>query len=426
VNETPAAAVAKPDPRPPVPGALFAVVVLTAMNLLNYIDRWIPSAVKLPLMNDLKLSGEETGDLLTAFVWVYMIASPVFASLAGRMSRKILIAAGVAIWSIASAAGAFAHDYWSLMAARAMVGIGEAAYATIAPALLADYFAPDKRNRIFTIFYIATPVGSAIGFTLGGVLDSAFGWRSAFLICGLPGLLAAALALFIKEPPRGNFDEDKGPEPSWPAALKALATNKLYIVTVAGYTAITFATGAVTDWFATYVVKVRGMELAKADTLVGIAAVIGGIVGTLVGGLVGDWLKGRTRHPYLAVSALSSLPAAIFVGYAIYGATDPTMIAVGIVIGMIFFLMYNAPINALIVNSVDAGLRARAFGLSILSIHLLGDAASPKIVGKIYDGTGDLGFALGLAPVFIVVGLVIWLVGWRTLAEPSTAAEPKS
>ena len=407
----------------PVAGAAFAVVVLTAMNMLNYIDRWIPSAVKLPLMKDLGLNGEQTGDLLTAFVWVYMVASPVFGSLAGRMSRKVLVAAGVAIWSIASASGAFAHDYWSLMAARALVGIGEAAYATIAPALLADYFPPDKRNRVFTFFYLATPVGSAIGFTLGGTLDAAYGWRSAFLICGLPGLLAAALALFIKEPPRGNFDEDKGPEPSWPTALKALAKNKIYLVTVAGYTAITFATGAVTDWFATYVVQVRGMQLAKADFLVGIAAVIGGIVGTLVGGMVGDFLKGKTKHPYLAVSGLSALPAAVFVGFAIYGAVEPTMIAVSIVVGMIFFMMYNAPVNALIVNSVDAGLRARAFGLSILSIHLFGDALSPKVVGKISDATGDLGLALVLAPVFIVVGMVIWLVGWRMLKAddaPST------
>src|SRR4051812_31090952 len=138
------------------------------MNLLNYIDRWIPSAVKLPLMDDLKLNGEQTGDLLTAFVWVYMIASPIFGSLAGRVSRKLLVASGVAIWSIASAAGAFAHDYWTMMGARALVGVGEAAYATIAPALLADYFAPDKRNKVFTVFYLATPVGSAIGFTLGG------------------------------------------------------------------------------------------------------------------------------------------------------------------------------------------------------------------------------------------------------------------
>ena len=409
------------DPKPK--GALYAVIVLTAMNLLNYIDRIIPSAVKAPMMDELKLTGTQSSVLLTGFVWVYMVMSPVFGTLASRMSRKLLVAFGVAVWSLASAAGAFAHDFETMLAARAVVGIGEAAYATIAPAILSDYFPPEKRNRIFTIFYIATPVGSALGFILAGQIQAAWDWRAPFLVCGLPGLLAAVLALFIREPPRGNFDVDKGPEPPWGVALRALIKNKLYVVTVAGYTAVCFATGAITDWFATYLVKVRDMKLEDADTLVGISAVIGGLAGTVLGGVIGDRLKGKTRHPYLAVSALSLIPAALFVGAAIYVADTPNTIKVSIIVGMIFFMMYNAPINALIVNSVDAGLRTRAFGLSILSIHLLGDAASPTIVGKIRDVTdGNLALALSLAPIFIVVGFVIWVIGWRTIPEPTVTA----
>ena len=389
------------------------------MNLLNYIDRWIPSAVKVPLMNDLHLSGAQTGFLLTAFVWVYMVASPIFGSLAGRMSRKGLIAVGVALWSLASAAGAFAEDFWTLIGTRALVGIGEAAYATIAPALLSDFFPPERRNRIFTIFYMATPVGSAIGFKLGGGLEAAFGWRSAFLLCGLPGLAVALLALFIKEPPRGHFDVDRGADPPWIEALKALAKNKLYVVTVAGYTAVTFATGAITDWFATYLVRYRAMKLEDADSLIGIAAVVGGLLGTLAGGIAADRLKGKTRQPYLAVSAVSLLPTIALVIVAIYVAQGPAAIAAAIVAAMVFFMMYNAPVNALIVNSVDAGLRTRAVGLSILSIHLLGDAASPAIVGALLDATGDLAFALALAPIFIGVGAAVWFVGWRVLPERS-------
>ncbi len=404
-------------PTPQVAGAAFAVVVLTAMNLLNYIDRWIPSAVKQPLKDDLHLTDDQTGTLLLAFVWVYMFASPLFGSLAERMSRKVLIAIGVAVWSLASAAGAFCHTYDQLLVARGVVGIGEAAYATISPALLADYFPPERRNRIFTVFYIATPVGSAIGFLLGGQLNALWGWRAAFLICGLPGLLAAALALFIREPRRGQFDADSPPAPPWGEALKQLLRNRLYVCTVAGYTLVTFATGAVTDWFATHLLRNRGFTLADADSLVGMAAVIGGLVGTIAGGLVGDKLKGKTRHPYLAVSALSLVPAAVLVTAAIYFVAQPAAVAVAIVLGMIFFMMYNAPVNAMIVNSVDVGLRTRAFGLSILSIHLLGDAASPKIVGKISDATGSLETALVIVPIFIVLGGLVWAWGWRALPE---------
>jgi MFS family permease len=409
---------ARPSPR----AAVFAVVVLTAMNLLNYIDRWVPSAVKEPLKKDLDLSDGQTGFLLTAFVWVYMLASPLFGSLAERVSRKVLIAGGVAVWSVASASAALCHDFPSLLAARGAVGVGEAAYATIAPALLADYFPAERRNRIFTIFYLATPVGSAIGFILGGQLEAAYDWRAAFLICGLPGLAVALLALFIKEPPRGQFDLDKSPAPGWGEALQRLTKNRLYVCVVLGYTAVTFATGAVTDWFVTYLLRNRGFKLEDADALIGKAAVIGGLVGTITGGFLADRLKGRTRHPYLAVSALSLIPAAILVSVAIYVAHEATAISASIVVGMIFFMMYNAPINAMIVNSVDAGLRTRAFGLSILSIHLFGDAASPYLVGKLSDATGgNLALALGIAPLTILVGCAVWLWGWRRLPEESAA-----
>ncbi|HEY0881505.1 MAG TPA: MFS transporter, partial [Archangium sp.] len=170
--------------RSSAPGAVFALVVLTLMNMLNYVDRWVPSAVNELLKKDLGLSDAETGLPLTAFIVVYMLASPVFGALAERHNRRVLIALGVASWSLATAAAAFATGFKTLLVARAAVGIGEAAYATLAPAILADFFPPERRNRVFTLFYVATPVGSAIGFVLGGVLGEAFGWRTAFLAVG--------------------------------------------------------------------------------------------------------------------------------------------------------------------------------------------------------------------------------------------------
>ena len=399
------------------PGAWLAVWLLTGMNLLNYLDRYVPSAVKDLFQPELRLSNAQTSYPLTAFVLVYMVASPVFGSLADRWPRKVLIAGGVALWSLATGAAAFATGFFTFLLARALVGIGEAAYATLSPALLCDFFPPQRRNRILTIFYMAIPIGSALGFTLGGILGERFGWRTAFLICGLPGLVVSGLALLIKDPGRGTFDADAHLEPPrWPAALRSLGANREYVWAVAGYTAVTFASGALADWFPAFLSRHRGMTIAGAGTLVGASAVVGGFGGTIIGGRLGDRLRGRTRHPYLALSALSMGVAALMATLAV-AAHGKVAVAACVVAAQFFLWFYNAPINAVLLNCVPSGLRPRAFALSILCIHLLGDAISPAIVGKISDLTGSLPLALSLAPAAMAVGAVIWAVAWRRLPD---------
>lgn len=346
-----------------------------------------------------------------------MLASPVFGSLAERGPRKLLVGAGVAIWSLATAGAALAGSFYALLVARALVGIGEAAYATIAPSLIADFFPPDKRNKVFTIFYVATPVGSAIGFALGGFLGEHWGWRAAFLAVGLPGLLVALLALTMKEPLRGRFDEKKVAPPPWSTALRTLAGHKQYVVTVAGYTAVTFATGGIADWLATFLSRHRGMALDQACFLVGVVTVVGGLGGTVVGGLVADRAKRYTRQAYLAVSGLALIPAVVLTFVALYVAASPAVILGCILVAQFFLWAYNAPVNAIIVNAVDGSMRARAFGVSILCIHLFGDAASPPLIGEVSDRMNNLPLALGMVPVAIGVGAVIWIAGWRLLPD---------
>jgi MFS transporter, Spinster family, sphingosine-1-phosphate transporter len=401
---------------------MFAIVVLTAMNLLNYVDRWVPSAVKVLFQRDLKLDDAQTSLPLTAFIFVYMLTSPVFGSLADKGPRRFLIAGGVAIWSLATAAAAGAQGFYSLLAARAAVGIGEAAYAVIAPSLISDFFAPTKRNKILTLFYVATPVGSAIGFVLGGWLGEAYGWRVAFLACGLPGLLVALLALFIKEPPRGQFDVEKAAAPPpWGEALRSLAKNKVYVFTVGGYILVSFATGGIADWFATFLVRERGVGVAEAATWTGTSAVVGGIIGTLLGGFLADKLKRRTKQAYLALSGIAMAPAALLSVVALYLLEDPMHIVAAVVLCQVFLWMYNGPINAILVNCTAAGLRARAFGLSIFCIHAFGDALSPPLIGAISDRTEDLPLALVLVPIALAAGAIVWMLGWRALPDDRTS-----
>jgi predicted MFS family arabinose efflux permease len=396
---------------------MYAVGVLTAMNLLNYVDRYVPSAVKDLFKQDLSMSDAQTSLPLTAFVVVYMIMSPVFGSLSDKVPRRIVIAGGVALWSVATAAAAGATGFWSFLLARAMVGVGEAAYATLAPAVISDFYPPEKRNRILTFFYVAIPVGAALGFAVGSVLGEHFGWRVAFLACGAPGILAALLALRIKDPGRGTFDDDKGETPPpWPQALKLLARNRVYVLTVMGYTLVTFASGALGDWFPTVLSRLRHMALDEAGTITGTATVIGGLGGTVVGGLLGDKLRGKTRHPYLAISGLSMGVAAVLSIMGIM-AEGKVAIAVFILCTQFFMWFYNGPINSVLVNCVPSALRARAFSFSILCIHFLGDAVSPFVVGAISDATGNLLLAMTLVPVTLILGTLVWLFAWRTLPD---------
>lgn len=398
-------------------GATFAVVVLTAMNLLNYIDRWVPSAVKDLFKADLELTETQTALPLTAFIFVYMLASPVFGALADRYSRTALIGVGVAIWSIATAAAAWAVGFWTLLISRAFVGIGEAAYATIAPSLISDFYAPERRNRIMTIFYVAIPIGAALGFTLGGLLGARLGWRYAFLICGLPGLLVAATAFFVREPGRGTFDPpEQRAEVTWGEALRVMARSPAYVCAVAGYTAVTFGTGGMADWFATFLHRHHGMSIEDAGAEVGKITAIAGLFGTAVGGWLADRLRRFTRQPYFALSAVSMVIATVAAVVALKTGTD--QVVLWLFLAQFFLWFYNAPINTVIANSVPSAVMARAFGVSILAIHILGDAISPPIIGFISDQTGqNLPLALGIVPATFGLGALIWLWGWRRIPE---------
>lgn len=406
-------------------GARYAVTVLTAMNLLNYVDRYVPSANKDLIKADLHLSDTQTSLPLTAFVWVYMIASPAFGGLADRWSRPKLIAAGVALWSLATAGAALAHDFWGFLGARAFVGVGEAAYATLAPPLLAEFFPPERRNRILTLFYLAIPVGAALGFAIGGVTGAHYGWRAAFLVCGLPGLAAAALALRIRDPRETAAAPEPGaPEvtpAAWPDALRLLRGNAIYVCAVAGYTAVTFAQGAMADWFPSYLVRYPHLDEGHAGTIVGGITVVAGIGGTALGGWLADKASAWTRQPYLGLSAVSMAVATVFATLLFCVPDDQPTLIYAMMFGASFFLwFYNGPINALIANATDAPLRARAFALSILCIHLLGDALSPTVVGLVSDAVGELRPAMFMVPVAMAIGAVVWARGWRRLPELAT------
>src|SRR5262245_14082806 len=191
--------------------AYYGLVVVTLLNFLNYIDRYILAAVLPRMQTELELTNTEAGLLATAFLVSYFITSPIFGVLGDRVSRTRLMALGVGAWSLATAATGIMRSFAQLMTVRSFVGIGEAAYGTISPSLLSDYFPRLQRGRAFAVFYVALPVGAAVGYLLGGFIEPALGWRAAFYIVGLPGILLAFLALTVADPPRGATEDSAEP-----------------------------------------------------------------------------------------------------------------------------------------------------------------------------------------------------------------------
>jgi MFS family permease len=302
--------------------AYWSLAALFAMNLLNYIDRFILAAVLKTVQspNELNFGDLKAGLLSTAFFVSYALFSPVMGWLGDRMTRRYLLAIGVGIWSIATFGSAWADSYWHLVLARSVLGIGEATYATLAPTLIGDLFPREKRNRALALFYVAIPIGAAIGYSLGGFIDSHYGWRMAFQIVGWPGLVIACGALFLREPRRGA-SEDVGEAsavlPLSGNTYQRLLRNRSYVYNLLGMAAFTFALGGLQWWTPSFLDRNRGIPLETADHWLGVTVVISGIVGTLAGAWIADRLARWISGAYFWLSGVSMFLSIPFIALAL-------------------------------------------------------------------------------------------------------------
>ena len=398
--------------------ARFALAILTLINLFNYIDRWVVAAVIEPIKQSLGLSDTQLGVIGAGFIVVYALTSPVFGMLGDRRRRPPLIALGVAIWSLATGLAGFARGFWSLFTARSTVGVGEAAYGTIAPAILSDLFPIERRGRVFAVFFAAIPVGSAAGYVLGGLADHHFGWRAAFWIAGFPGLLLSLLVLLVKDPPRGRFD-DHAPRASGTRTIDAyrdLIHNRPYILAVLGYAAYTFALGGLGFWMPAFLERARGMPRSDATVTFGAIVIVTGFVGTFIGGWLGDKLLAKTRQSYLWVSGVATLLAAPITLLGLMHE-DKTVYLTALTIAEVLIFMSTGPINSAIVNVVSPLERATAVGLSVFTMHFLGDIPSPPLIGYLSDAS-SLAKGILIVPAAIALAGLIW--SYAAYSAPKT------
>lgn len=408
--------------------ATRTLVLFSLINLVNYIDRYVVAAVLEPLGHDLRLDDEELGQLTIVFVLVYMLAAPVFGVLSEKMNRPRLIAVGVVLWSLATMAGAFVYDHTSLLLARSLVGVGEAAYASLGPAVLADCIPEDERAKKFTWFYLAIPVGSALGYALGGGVAQFWGWRAAFLVAGLPGLVLAGRLAFLPDPERGALDKvhETAKLRSFGERVRSAFTNRIWLACTFAYVAYTFAMGALSTWAPTYMQRRFGIGPGEAGTGFGGIAVVTGILGTFLGGFLTDRLQHRFPNAGVSVAAITLVASAPFVAASLQAGTL-TAAYVCFFFAMLLLFVNTSPVNALTVSCLPASARATGTAINVLLIHLLGDAISPEWVGFRSERAVERGIdaASALAHGMFVAVPAIVLAGFfllfaRTRPEPTT------
>ena len=406
---------AKPaTPHKAVAGATVALTLLTALNFVNYIDRYVLAGVQEQIKGEFHVSDAQLGSLTFFFLLTYMCFSPFTGWLGDHFPRKPMIVIAALFWSSINLVTAFVHSFDSLMIRHAALGVGEASFGIFAPAVLADFYPEDQRNRVLTIFNIAVPVGAALGFLVGGYVGEHYGWRRSFTVSAGPGILIALLiAAFMKEPQRSASKQEKAKLES--GVLLSLTHNPAYLCAVGGYAAVTFVTGGLSIWMPTFLQRLDGRSQSSAAFIMGAITVSGGLLGTIVGGVVAQrWSRKNPAALYLVPAwsaALAFVPAMVcFFGPRLFHTNALTVPTLAVAIFFIF--LGNGPVNAATVNSVDSRIRSTALAGQLFFIHALGDASAPTIIGVISDHS-NLAIGLGATLIALILATAVFFLGAR-------------
>jgi MFS transporter, Spinster family, sphingosine-1-phosphate transporter len=412
----------QPSGQTPMSGARSALFLLLAINLFNYIDRQILAALEPDIRATFFAADDvhamtKTGLLGDAFFVTYMVSAPILGLLADRISRWIIVGSAVILWSLASGGSGLAATFAILFATRVCVGIGEGGYGPAAPTILADLFPIWTRGRVMAVFYAAIPVGSALGYVIGGLVGAHLGWRWAFYLVTPPGLLLGLLC-FSQRDPRSAALVQESPRRSLRDYVRLFRTRSYFINCVA-QTLMTFVTGGLGFWASAYL-RYRNQSPDVGMTIFGLITVVAGLVSTLLGGVIADRLRSRFAGSYFWVSGIGMLIACPFFLATLYtpfpAAWVPMFFA-------IFFLFVNTgPSNTALANVSLPAVRATAFAVNILVIHALGDVQAFWLLGYIGGHTNMHVAFLFVSGIIFLSGLV-WLIGVKYLPADTAAVE---
>jgi MFS family permease len=415
------------SPRQQVPAySWYALLLLTLVYVLNFLDRSLIYILFTPIKAEMKFSDFQLALLgTTSFVIFYTLLGIPFGRLADRVTRKYLIAGGLAVWSLFSGLTGFADSFWTLFLCRVMVGVGEATLGPAALSLLSDYFPPRIRATVQGIYSSGVAIGSGAAFFLGGWIGQTHGWRWAFYLLGFPGLVLAAFVFFLREPPRGRTEVAAvrfGRE-DWKILFRSVPLRYLYL----GYALFGLASNNLGIWVPTFFVRVHGMSLALIGTAAGILAILVGVPVTILGGYVSDRFRRLGRGGRMAFSAWAAL-ASIPLWLGLLFVDNVTVLVSLNVVLFGLALMWLAPASADLHEIAGPNLRGLGIGIFFSTVNIVAYGIGSPLIGKLNDHLGvatdhgQMRLALLVCPLACALAALLLWLGSRA-REAESAAE---
>ncbi|HEX6623871.1 MAG TPA: MFS transporter [Pyrinomonadaceae bacterium] len=385
--------------KPERASAHFALWVLFAINAMNFFDRQILGAVGEAVRKEWGMSDGAMGALGTAFTLLYAVVGLPLGHLADKTGRKWILSAGVFVWSLTTVASGFARNFWQLFALRLGVGVGEASCAPAATSLIGDLFPASRRAWALSIFMLGLPVGIALSFAVSGTIARSYGWRSAFYVAGIPGLLCAAAVLLIREPRRGAAELHKvgGRRREGSAYRLVLGTPTMRWLIISG-ALHNFNMYAIGSFLTPYLMRYHGMDIRSANFVSMAVYGLSGAPGLLLGGLLGDAVVRHRTNGRLLVGALAILGSVPFLFLAL-GSAPPETVRFMALMGTGCALMYGyySTVYSTIQDVTEPSLRGTAMALYFLAMYVLGASLGPYGTGLISDYfTGRAATAAGV------------------------------
>jgi len=405
------------------PRAWWSLAVLTAAYSANNIDKMVVSIAAEPLKREFALSDKALGAAGGLFFALgFIIAAAPIGRLADRMSRKRLMVTLITLWSGFTMLGAAAANYVQLVLSRVAVGVAEAGASPTALSLIFDYIPSRRRTTAFSIFFLATPIGSLTAFALGGMIVAEHGWRTGFLLAGLPGLaIGAIIALTLREPPRtGAFApaQDERPQRLIDSLREIAGVAALYpLIVVTSLVCLTMS--AVLMWAASFLIRVHGLPLQQATFVVGIVVGVASSVGTLASGAISDRISLRARWKLLLVPTVGitlGLPA----GLATALAPSAALSIAALCLTMVLMNTWMGPVFALAMESVSARCRGLTNAVFQAAANLIGVGLGPVVAGALsdyYGGPTSLRPAIATLFLLNIATVAALLVGMRMISR---------
>jgi MFS family permease len=367
--------------------AWYALFVLFAINMMNFFDRQIAASVAPLMIADFKLSDSDYGDITTAFILIYAAVGVPLGRWADRGRRPIILGLGAAFWSLFTAGSGLARGYWSLLAMRIGVGIGEASCAPAGNSLIGDMFPPNRRARAMAIFMLGLPIGIFLSNMVGGALAQSYGWQNTFYIAAIPGFVFAMMAFRIKEVPRGASEavQVSVPVDGDSPYRRVLSIPTMWWIILAG-ALHNFNAYAVNAYMPLYLFRYYGMSPAQAGFISAVVLGAVGVISLLAGGLAADWVRKRWDNGRMLLAALAMLVSTLLVFLALV-LPKGQMVSFTVIMGLgwLLFYVYYVTVYPAIQDVIEPHLRGTAMALYFFAMYVLGGAFGSKIVGMLSD-----------------------------------------